>query len=134
MSKTEDHCDEYCLIHCQKLWASQNCRAEGALKFSGIEPSRKKQVSVELPLSQFPSNLKLYKWRVWGNTACLLLFSALILNGTWREAGMLCRHWEFICICSAQRQTKGVRAERRKCKICSNNHQKSCILNALLSV
>lgn len=71
--------------------------------------------------------------KVLGNTACLLLFSALILNRAWREAGTLYRDTESLSAFVQHRdKQKELRAERRKWEICSNNHQKSCILNALL--
>ena len=85
MSKTEDHSDGYCLLPCQKLWPSKDCKVEGVLRFSGSEASQKKKVRVESPMSQFLSNLRLYKSRVLWNTTYLLFFSALILNRAWRE-------------------------------------------------
>ena len=91
MSKTEDHSDGYCLLPCQKLWPSKDCKVDIVLRFSGSEASRKKKVSVESPMSQFLSNLRLYKSRVLGHTTYLLFFSALILNRAWRDWGMMCR-------------------------------------------
>lgn len=85
MSKTEDHSDGYCLLPCQKLWPSKDCKVERVLRFSGSEASQKKKVRVESPMSQFLSNLRLYKSRVLWNTTYLLFFSALILNRAWRE-------------------------------------------------
>jgi len=53
--------------------------------------------------------------KVLGNTACLLLFSALILNRAWREAGTLCRDTESLPAFVQHRdKQKELRAERRK--------------------